>query len=102
MFHKAVNVRFGEGTILDVTFQDGQIKRFDMNCLFGKYPQLIALENRELFTSGKLMGSYGIIWNDDLDIETETIYEDGTTVHTIQLCPNQTAAQSVLSARAKA
>lgn len=26
------------------------------------------------------MGAYGIMWNDDLDIETETIYEDGVTV----------------------
>ena len=26
------------------------------------------------------MGAYGIIWNDDLDIEAETIYQDGETV----------------------
>ena len=63
-----------------MTFQDGKVKRFDMAVLFDKYPQLLALRNRALFTSGRLAGYYGIIWNDNLDIEAETIYEDGETV----------------------
>lgn len=77
MFHKAINLTFKEGTILEVQFEDGKAKRYDMSSLFGKYPQLRALENRDLFLSGKLTGAYGIVWNDNLDIETETIYEDG-------------------------
>lgn len=80
MFHKMVSVRFLEGTALEARFQDGLVKRYDMAALFPKYPQLRALENRELFRSGKLTGAYGIVWNDDLDIEAETIYEDGETV----------------------
>ena len=80
MFHKAIGLAYGEGTTLELTFQDGKVKRFDMAVLFDKYPQLLALRNRALFTSGRLAGYYGIIWNDDLDIEAETIYEDGETV----------------------
>ncbi|MBO7503683.1 MAG: helix-turn-helix domain-containing protein [Clostridia bacterium] len=80
MFHKAIKLEFKEGTALQLTFQDGKVKRFDMAVLFDKYPQLLALRNRALFTSGRLAGYYGIIWNDDLDIEAETIYEDGETV----------------------
>lgn len=99
MFHKAIDMRFLEGTALEVVFQDGKVKRYDMASLFGKYPQLRALEKRELFLSGKLMGAYGIIWNDDLDIETETIYEDGITVREEQPVTNQ-AASAVASARA--
>ena len=72
MFHKAVDLKFKEGTILEMTFQDGLVKQYDLAVLFDKYPQLKALENRELFLSGKLMGMYGIVWNDDLDIEAET------------------------------
>ena len=79
MFHKATDMRFLEGTAMEVIFQDGKVKQYDMASLFDKYPQLRALEDRELFLSGKLMGAYGIMWNDDLDIETETIYEDGVT-----------------------
>jgi len=80
MFHKAINLEFKEGTTLELTFQNGEVKAYDMTVLFGKYPQLKALKDRPLFLSGKLMGSYGIIWNDDLDIEAETIYEDGAPV----------------------
>ena len=88
MFHKAVKLELREGTVLELTFQDGKVKRYDMAVLFEKYPQLRALNDRELFLSGKLMGSYGIIWNDDLDIEAETIYEEGDTVRTIKPAAN--------------
>ena len=73
MFHKAVELRYLEGTALEVVFQDGIVKRYDMSSLFEKYPQLQALKDRDLFLSGELMGAYGIRWNDDLDIETETV-----------------------------
>ena len=99
MFHKATDMRFLDGTAMEVVFQDGKVKRYDMASLFGKYPQLRALEDRELFLSGKLMGAYGIMWNDDLDIETETIYEDGVTVREEQPAANQ-AASAFSSARA--
>ena len=39
-----------------------------------------ALNDRTLFLSGRLMGTYGIYWNENLDVEVETIYEDGKTV----------------------
>ena len=100
MFHKAINLTFKEGTSFEVQFQDGKVKRYDMASLFGKYPQLRALENRDLFLSGKLMGAYGIVWNDDLDIETETIYEDGKTVRTEKAVAENPAAKAVAAARA--
>ena len=99
MFHKATDMRFLEGTAMEVTFQDGKVKRYDMSTLFSKYPQLHALEDRKLFLSGKLMEAYGIMWNDDLDIETETIYEDGVTVREVQPA-NDAAASAVAAARA--
>ena len=102
MFHKALDLHFLEGTALEVTFQTGGVKRYDMCALFPKYPQLRALENRDLFLSGKLMGAYGIMWNDDLDIETETIFEDGETIRT-ELIPHHAAsAHAVAAARAAA
>lgn len=80
MFHKAVKLEMKEGTVLELTFQDGKVKQYDMSVLFSKYPQLTALKDRNLFLSGQLMGGYGIVWNDELDIEVETIYEDGISV----------------------
>lgn len=102
MFHKMVSVRFLEGTALEACFQDGLVKRYDMAALFPKYPQLQALENRELFHSGRMMGAYGIAWNDELDIEAETIYEDGETVRVEHAPPNLELARVVAEARAKA
>ncbi len=100
MFHKAIKLVLKEGTSLELTFQDGEVKAYDMAVLFSKYPQLEALKNRKLFLSGKLMGSYGIIWNDDLDIEAETIYEDGVTVRHEMMSINFRVANAVASARA--
>lgn len=101
MFHKATNLEFKEGTVLELTFQDGKVKQYDLSALFDKYPQLTALKDRELFLSGKLMGAYGIVWNDDLDIEAETIYEEGATVKTVKPAVSVMAGEAVAAARAR-
>ncbi|MBR4452049.1 MAG: helix-turn-helix domain-containing protein [Clostridia bacterium] len=101
MFHKAVKIEYGKGTALFLTFQTGEVKEYDISVLFQKYPQMTALKNRRLFTSGKLMGGYGIIWNDDLDLETETVYEEGKMVSS-DAAINITVANALLAARAKA
>ena len=100
MFHKALSVKFLEGTALVVAFKDGIVKYFDMSTLFKKYPQLKALKNRELFLSGELMGEYGIIWNDELDIEVETIYESGRTIEIQKVSVHEASARAVAYARA--
>ena len=99
MFHKAVSLSFLPGTELEVLYSDGKTRRFDMSVLFSKYPQLEALRDRSLFLSGRL-NSYGIVWNDNLDIEAETIYEEGVSVHGSRPA-EQTASVAVLRARAQ-
>ena len=101
MFHKAIGLHFLGGTAMAVTFQDGSVKKYDISVLFPKYPQLEALKDRELFLSGRLMGAYGIVWTDELDIETETIYEDGETIEVKPINIQKSSSQAVLSARAK-
>lgn len=101
VFHKAVRLELCEGTTLEVTFQDGKVKRYDMADLFGKYPQLTALKDRDLFLSGMLKGHFGIIWNDDLDIDAECIYDLGNTVRTEYLDANYIAGEAVYQARMK-
>ena len=102
MLHKAVELDFLEGTALIVTFQNGIVKKYDMSVLFLKFPKLRALTDRNLFISGKLMGGYGIIWTDELDIETETIYYDGETIEIKSMCKQNSSSDAVMSARAKA
>ena len=100
MFHKATDLKFKEGTVLEVTFQDGKVNQYDMAVLFKKYPQLHALENRDLFRSGELMG-YGIRWTDELDVETETIYEEGKTIRVKKPARYIMIGKVVAAARAK-
>ena len=101
MFHKAINLEYLDGTELKMTFQDGKVMRYDMAVLFEKYPQLKELNNRELFMSGK-MSPYGIRWNDDLDIEAETIYQEGEHVGNAHVNANIMVAYAVALARAQA
>ncbi|MBQ1514503.1 MAG: helix-turn-helix transcriptional regulator [Lachnospiraceae bacterium] len=102
MFHRALHIEFKEGTSFELTFQTGEVKRYDVAALYAKYPQMRALEDRTLFLAGKLTGAYGIIWNDELDLEAETVYEDGETVRIESLPANMKAANAVWEARAAA
>lgn len=99
MFHKAASLKYLDGTELEVHFQDGNVKVFDVASLFTKYPQMEDLKNRNLFLSGKLMGTYGIRWNDELDLEVETVYENGTTLRVEKLPTDNTAARAIAYAR---
>ena len=100
MFHKAIDLKLLEGTAMEVTFQNGVVKHYDMRVLFPKYPQLRALKERSLFLNGRLVGAYGIMWNDDLDIEVETIYEDGETIRKDDITIHKISANAVALARA--
>ena len=101
MHYRAIDAEMKEGTVLEVTFQNGMVKGYNMAVLFGKYPQLMRLKDPELFKTGHLQGFYGIAWDDELDIETETIYEDGWTVRQQPPLPGILSGNAVMSARAQ-
>lgn len=77
---KGIKLVLKEGTTFDLYFLDGVVKRYDIISLADKFPQLNALKNRTLFSQGKLLGWGGVIWNDELDVSSETVYEDGVDV----------------------
>ena len=78
----ALKVRFLEDVTLEMTFQDGKVIRYDMSQMFSKYPQLEELRrNRKLFESGHLdLTGFAVIWNDELDFDATSIYDDGEVV----------------------
>lgn len=78
--NKSIKLVLKEGTIFDLYFLDGCVKRYDILFLADKFPQLDALKDRELFLKGKLLGWSGVYWNEDLDIECDTVYEEGIDV----------------------
>ena len=77
---KAIKLIIKENTSFDLFFIDGSVKRYDILSLSDKFPQLNELKNRKLFLKGHLIGWSGVFWNDELDVSSETVYEDGIDV----------------------
>ena len=87
VFHRAIKLNYKEGTRLEVTYEDGFVKSYDMSDVFEEIPALKALEDRALFESGKL-NFYGIIWNEVVDFSAEEIYRNGRTVRKVKPIQN--------------
>ena len=91
MHVRALKVEFLEDVTLQMTFQDGKVIRYDMSQMFEKYPQLEELrKNRKLFESGHLdLTGFAVIWNDELDFDATSIYDDGEVVGYVETTLNQ-------------
>lgn len=91
MHYLALRVKFLEDVTLEMLFQDGKVIRYDMSQMFEKYPQLEELRNnRQLFESGHLdLTGFAVIWNDELDFDATSIYEDGVVVGYEETALNQ-------------
>ena len=77
---EAIKLVLKEGTTFDLYFLDGVVKRYNILSLAKKFPQLNALKDRKLFEQGKLLGWGGVVWNDELDVSSETVYKYGKDV----------------------
>ena len=87
----AIKIQYLDDVKFEMTFQDGKVIRFDMSTMFDDFPQLIELRrNRELFLSGKLdYGGDAIVWNDELDFSSASVYESGELVGEVEVTLNQ-------------
>ena len=84
MFHKVKAVNALPDYCLSVQFAEGITKIYDVKPLFEKWPQFKKLESiPDLFFDVRVdVGGYGIIWNDDLDLSCDELFENGETVKT--------------------
>ena len=84
MFHKVKAVNALPAYRLCVQFAKGVTKMYDVKPLFKKWEPFQALKNTpELFFRVEVdMGGYGIVWNDDLDLSCDELFENGETVKT--------------------
>lgn len=77
--HKVKSVVPLDDFILEVTFVEGDLKRYDVKPLFGEIPHFIDLKENNLFSKVTVgPGGYGIIWNDDVDLSCDELWENGT------------------------
>ena len=79
MFHKVKKVKPLELFMLEVTFQNGTIKFYNIEPLFNKWLVFQNLKNiRGLFEQVKVDdGGYGVSWNDEIDLSCDQLWENG-------------------------
>ena len=84
MFHKIKNVFALPEYKLSVQFSEGITKIYDVRPLFEKIPSFAELKNNEAkFACVTVdVGGYGIVWNDDLDLSCDELWENGMQIDT--------------------
>ncbi len=82
MFHKIISVIPEKDFKVITRFIDGTITEYDMAPLFDTIPAFkIFIDNPEVFEGVCVdVGGYGIVWNDNLDLSSEEIWEKGKTI----------------------
>ena len=79
MFNRLSSISLVGNTSLKGVFLNGEIRYYDISKLFDEIPIFRSLLDRTLFESVKIdNGGYGISWNDDIDLSSDEIYENGT------------------------
>ena len=79
MFHKIKSVSALPEYKLSVEFCEGVTKIYDVKPLLEKKPFFATLMDQpEVFAFVSVdVGGYGIVWNDDLDISSDELWENG-------------------------
>ena len=84
MFHKVKFVAPLPDFKLSVKFYEGVTKIYDVTPLFDKIPVFADLKDnlQAFFCVSVDVGGYGIVWNDDLDLSCDELWENGVQVDT--------------------
>lgn len=83
LFHKVKEVTALPDRRLSVQFENGTTKVYDVRPLAKRFPAFAALEDGHLFSSVEVdQGGYGIVWNDDIDLSCDELWDNGTEVET--------------------
>ena len=83
LFHKVKDVAPLPDMQLTVQFANGVTKLYDVKPLMERFPAFCALEDEGLFASVEVdQGGYGIVWNDDVDLSCDELWEHGIEVAT--------------------
>lgn len=82
MVHRIQSVIPKENFVIEALFFNGEKKQYDMKQLFSVFPQFAIFQTvSESFDKVVVdAGGYGVSWNDELDLDAETIWEDGVLI----------------------
>ena len=83
MFHKIKNVAPLKDFKLSIQFAEGITKIYDMKKLIENNKIFADLKDINLFNSVEVdIGGYGVIWNDDIDISCDELFENSKKIDT--------------------
>ncbi len=84
MFHKIKTVTALPSYQLSIQFCEGVTKIYDASPLLKKIPAFSALQDDpQMFSDVSVdVGGYGVVWNDDLDLSCDELWENGKQVET--------------------
>ncbi len=83
MFHKIKNVSALPDYKLSVQFSEGVTKIYDVKPLFEKISAFQSLKDCVDFSGVSVdVGGYGIIWDDELDLSCDELWDNGVDVET--------------------
>ncbi|GHU39404.1 hypothetical protein FACS1894190_03860 [Spirochaetia bacterium] len=82
MFYKVKEVKPLSDYHLLVRFMNGETKQYDTKPHFAEWDAYLSLQNIQgLFEQVHVDAhGYGIAWNDDIDLDCNTLYEYGESV----------------------
>lgn len=81
-YPKVIKVEVIEPLKLELLFDNGELKLYDLSKLIFKSP-FDQLTNFHLFNQVKVdENGYGIYWNDDLDLSEAELFENSTIIDT--------------------
>lgn len=83
MFHKVKDISALPNLRLSVQFANGTTKVYDVAPLLDCFAAFQPLRDESLFNSVEVdVGGYGIIWNDDIDLSCDELWENGIETQT--------------------
>ena len=81
VFHKIKELRTDDNLNLYAIFSNGIEKVYNVRDMFPVYAPMKELEDLTLFRQARLSpGGYAVVWNDDLDLDGEEIWECGIEI----------------------
>ena len=82
VLHKVKTVYPLKNYKLQVWFEEELVKIYDVALLFNKWSEFkVFIDEPDLFETVKVdKGGYGVLWNDELDLSADELYENGITI----------------------
>ena len=78
MFYKVKSIKPLDDMLLEVLFENGIIKKYDLKMLFERRPEFKKLQEKSFMNKIRVdVGGYGISWDETLDISCNELWENG-------------------------